>query len=357
MASRSGRRSAAADVLDDRASLPGIKARAAIKRIKAGLPAFGKAPPARPDTVADVAAGWPKRQRRGQGACAPATELGAPASRVMHVLAALARSALHGHPAQRRCRPCWTPSRTGTGGWRPISVLAVLGSAWRAWFASQSRRSGVLRPSSRECAASRRRPAQAQPHLWPTPSCAAGVASGRSRLAPSVPSSSFLPATAQRREKVASDEVVGPRRRCLDHPDIAPGREGQPGRAQAAALGHDGAWAAAAHGQQPVCLSAVMEARGGLAGRAGAPRRASAARCGVDGWTLHDWLSAHGAQSLLCRAGVGSGASPSGFWATRRWRQRRRRVRPARIISDEMADAPRRPARLIEHITDVNGEG
>ena len=130
------------------------QAREAIKRIKAGLPAFEAAAGAARHGGRRVR-GLAQAPRRGQG---PAHRRRA--ERVLEKLrvAALARPPLHGNPAQRRCRP----ARRGRGPARPRGWPI---RCWRCWAAcrrgSPPATTITCRPSSRACGASRRRRASA----------------------------------------------------------------------------------------------------------------------------------------------------------------------------------------------------
>ena len=130
------------------------RAREAIKRIKAGLPAF-EPPPVQPDTVADVCAGWLKRHVE-----AKRLRTGRELKRVLekYVLPHWRDRRLHDHPAQRHCRPLGR----GRGQARPMGGRSGAGGAGLRWRAGSPPATTITsRPSSRACGASRRRPASA----------------------------------------------------------------------------------------------------------------------------------------------------------------------------------------------------
>ena len=135
------------------------------------------------------------------------------------------------------------------GPWVADEVLAVLGSV-STWFAS--RNDDYVPPFVKGM---RRVPAQARKRsrilsdaelraVW-----RAAEAGWRLRcLPPAVAVDGAAPREGR------DHEVVGPRRRRLDHRQRA-AREGQPRRVAVAAAGHEGHRAAAAPWRQPVCLS------------------------------------------------------------------------------------------------------
>ena len=222
------------------------QAREAIKRIKAGLPAF-EPPPVQPDTVADVCAGWLKRHVE-----AKELRTGGELTRVLekYVLPHWRDRALHDI---RRSDVAALLGR-GRGQARPMGGRSGVGGAGlRVDAGSPPATTITSHPSSRACGASRRRPASAAASCPTTSWCACGKrpkqAGGLRCLRPA-----FAIDGAAAREARDHEVVVDLDGDVWTIPTAA-AREGQPRCAQAAAAGHEGAWAAAAHGGQPVCLS------------------------------------------------------------------------------------------------------
>ena len=139
-----------------RSSRPASRRATAIKRIKAGLPAF-EAPPVQPDTVADVCARWLKRHVEAKGLRTGARARSACLRK--YVLPHWRDRALHDHQAQRRCRP----ARHGRGparrpGW-PMSGAGGAGPV-ASWYATRhDDYVATLRQAA--CGGSRRRRASA----------------------------------------------------------------------------------------------------------------------------------------------------------------------------------------------------
>jgi integrase len=314
------------------------KAREAIRRIKQGLPAF-EPPPVQPDTVADVCAGWLKRHVE-----AKELRTGDELRRVLE------RYVL----PHWRDRPFTAIRRSDVAAlldhvedhhsaWVADEVLTVLGSV-SSWYAS--RNDNYAPPFVKGM---RRVPAQARKRsrilsdaelraVWRAAE-EAGTFGAFIRL---------LLLTAQRREKV----------RSMRFDDVS----------------DDGTWRIPAEAREkgspgvlrlPPLAMTIIKAQPRLAGnpyvfpgRSDSPlagfseRHASLkARCGVDGWSLHDCRRT--ARSLMARAGVSSehaervlghavGGSVAGIYDRHHYR-------------DEMADALKRLARLITQI--VDGEG
>jgi integrase len=313
-------------------------ARAAIKRIKQGLPALAP-PPVKPDTVADVCAGWLKR----------------------HVEAKQLRTSVE----QRRIlekyvlphwrdRPFTEIKRSDVaalldiiedrhGSWMADSTLTVLRSV-ASWHSARD--DSYTPPFTKGM---RRVPAQARARsrvLDDAELCAvwraaeeAGTFGAFIRL---------LLLTAQRREKVVTMKWSDLDGDVWTIP-TEPREKGNPGVLRL-----------------PPAAMKVLKAQPRLAGnpyvfpgRSDGPlagfseRHASfKARCGVDGWTLHDCRRT--ARSLLSRTNVrpdiaerllghAVGGSVAGIYDRHHYH-------------DEMADALKRLARLIEKIVDGEGD-
>jgi integrase len=312
------------------------KARATIKRIKEGLSPLA-APPVQPDTVADVCAGWLKRHVEAKG-----LRTGEEMRRILERLVL----------PPWRDRPFMEIRRSDVaalldaiedqhGGWTADSVLTVLRSV-ASWFAS---RHDTYQPPFVK--GMRRVPAQARARsrtlddaelraVWQAAE-EAGTFGAFIQL---------LLLTAQRRDKVVTmkwSDLDGNIWTIASEPR----EKGNPGVLKLPPL------AMKMLGRLPRMASNPYVFPGRSDGPlAGFSERHAAfkARCGVDGWTLHDCRRS--ARSLMAKAGVPTeiaervmGHARGAIEAT----YDRHHYR------DEMADALKRLARLIEKI--VSGEG
>jgi integrase len=312
------------------------QARAAIKRIKQGQPAFAP-PPVQPDTVADVCAGWLKRHVEAKG-----LRTGYEVRRVIE------RYVL----PRWRDRPFAEIRRSDVaalldavedkhGPWVADQVLAVLGSV-ASWFAS--RNDDYVSPFVKGM---RRVPAQARKRsrtlsdtelvqVWNAAE-QAGVFGAFIQL---------LLLTAQRRDKVASMRWSDITEDGTWTIPTEPREKGNPGTLRLPPL------AMKIIGAQPRLASNPYVFPGRSDGPlAGFSHRHAAfmALCGVDGWTLHDCRRT--ARSLMAKAGVSSehaeralGHAIAGVEG----------VYNRYGYANETADALKRLARLIEKIVSGN---
>jgi integrase len=313
-------------------------AREAIKRIKQGLPAFAP-PPVKPDTVADVCTGWLKRhveakQLRTSGEQRRILEkyvLPHWRDRPFMEIKRSDVAALLDHVEDRH------------GAWTADAVLTVLRSV-ASWHSARD--DGYVPPFTKGM---RRVPAQSRARsrvlddaelraVWRAAE-EAGVFGAFVML---------LLLTGQRREKVVTIKWDAVSEDGTWTIPTEPREKGNPGVLRLS----------------PAAMK-VLKAQPRLAGNpyvfpgrsdgplAGFSERHAAfkARCGVDGWTLHDCRRT--ARSLLSRTNVRPdiaervlghtvGGSVAGIYDRHHYH-------------DEMADALKRLARLITQI--VNGEG
>ena len=307
------------------------KAREAIRRIKKGLPAF-EPPPVKPDSFAAVAEGWLTRHVAAKG-----LRTGDEMKRVLgkYVLPHW-RDRPFAEIRRSDIAPLLDTSRTSTATGSPTACCRCCARC----------RAG-LPPQRRLCPPfvnrMRRTPQQARKRnrilnddelrtVWQRPK-------GRAlrRLL------QVLLLTGQRRDKVATMS-------CRTFDDgtwtipTAAAREGQPRHVAAAAAGHEDHQGAAAPFRQPVCLSRPQQ--GGPLSGFSSRHAAFKASCGVDGFYVAR-SPTHRAQPVVphqCAAG---------HWRAGFGPCRRRHVEQTYDVHDycdEMADALKRLARLIESI-------